>query len=104
MCLSGLGIHWAFYESYGCELALTIPVQITVVFQWCILLSVLIVVLVFFDPLGSSQAGVHDDSSEVHMHKTTKVCTSYDDDSSSRSDGHYDDNCDYCGGGVYKHC
>ena len=43
LCLSGLGTYWAFHESKGCEKALTIPVQITVVFQWCVLLSAMIV-------------------------------------------------------------
>ncbi|XP_031568026.1 sn1-specific diacylglycerol lipase beta-like isoform X2 [Actinia tenebrosa] len=72
-CLSALGIYWAFYESKGCEDGLTIPVKITVVLQWCLFLTVLVVVVVFFDPLGSTQITDHGEDRRALQEKTTKI-------------------------------
>ncbi|XP_032242701.1 diacylglycerol lipase-beta isoform X2 [Nematostella vectensis] len=53
IALSILGIYWAFHSSTGCELGVVVPVQITVVLQWLILLSVFAAAAMFFDPLGA---------------------------------------------------
>ena len=50
---TALGTYWAVSKSYDCGIGFVVAVCVSVGLQWMIVLAVIIVTLVMFDPLGA---------------------------------------------------